>query len=124
MWSYFERWSRTDFRPARRLPKMRAFIFSAFMLSALLPSFAAPARSSQELKSLSLEQLGNVQVTTVSKQLETVWRTPAAITVITQDDIRRSGATTLPELLRMIPGVQVSRMQSDNWAVGVRGFAS
>lgn len=65
-----------------------------------------------------------MQVTTVSKQPEEVWRTPAAIYVMTQADIRRSGATSIPELLRLIPGVQVSRMQSDQWAVGVRGFAS
>lgn len=85
---------------------------------------AEPARSPQKLKLLSLEQLGKLEVTTVSKQPEEVWNTPAAVYVITQDDIRRSGATSLPELLRMIPGVQISRIQSDQWAVGVRGFAS
>lgn len=89
-----------------------------------MPSYSEPARESQQLKSLSLEQLGNVEVTSVTKQPAEVWQTPAAIYVITQDDIRRSGATTLPELLRLIPGVQVSRIQSDQWAVGVRGFAS
>ena len=78
----------------------------------------------QQLKSMSLEQLGNVEVTTASKQPEEVWKTPAAVSVITSEDIRRSSATTLPELLRMVPGVQVSRMQSDAWAVGIRGFAS
>src|SRR6185437_6997278 len=94
------------------------FLFSVTLCA------AEPARTPQKLKLLSLEQLGKIEVTTVSKQPEEVWNTPAAIYVITQDDIRRSGATTLPELLRMIPGVQVSRMQSDNWAVGIRGFAS
>ena len=78
----------------------------------------------QQLKSMSLEELGNVEVTTASKQPEEVWKTPAPIFVITSDDIQRSSATTLPELLRMVPGVQVSRMQSDAWAVGVRGFAN
>ncbi|MGH9617573.1 MAG: TonB-dependent receptor plug domain-containing protein [Acidobacteriaceae bacterium] len=77
----------------------------------------------QQLKSMSLEQLGNVKVTTVSKQPEEVWNTPAAIFVLTSEDIRRSGATSIPELLRMGPGVQVSRMQSGEWAVGIRGFA-
>lgn len=89
-----------------------------------LPCAAEPARHPQQLKSLSLEQLGDIKVTTVSKQPEEVWHTPAAIYVMTQADIQRSGAITLPELLRMIPGVQVSRIQSDQWAVGVRGFAS
>jgi iron complex outermembrane recepter protein len=73
---------------------------------------------------MSLEQLGNVKVTTASKQPEEVWKTPAAVFVITSDDIRRSSATTLPELLRLVPGVQVSRSQSNEWAVGIRGFTS
>src|SRR5258707_7712303 len=74
------------------------------------------------LKQLSLEQLGNVEVTTASKEPEQVWRTPAAIYVITQEDIRRSGATTIPEVLRLAPGLEVARTDSDHWAVGVRGF--
>jgi iron complex outermembrane receptor protein len=75
-----------------------------------------------QLKSLSLEQLGNVEVTTLSKQPEEVWRTAAAVFVLTRDDIRRSGAQTIPDLLRLVPGVQVSQEQSDHWAVGIRGF--
>ena len=62
-----------------------------------------------QLKSMTLEQLGNIKVTTVSKQPEEVWHTPAAVYVITHEDIERSGATSIPELLRMVPGVQVSR---------------
>jgi iron complex outermembrane recepter protein len=80
--------------------------------------------SPDQLKSLSLEELGQVEVTTVSKQPEEVWQTPAAVFVVTQDDIRRSGATTIPELLRMVPGVEVARSQSGAWAVGIRGFNS
>ena len=96
-----------------RAPALRRF-FSMKVRLLLLALFSVtlcavePARSPQRLKSLSLEQLGNLEVTTVSKQPEVVWDTPAAIYVITQNDIRRSGATSLPELLRMIPGVQVS----------------
>ncbi len=74
------------------------------------------------LKELSLEQLGNVKVTTASKEPEKVWRTPAAIYVLTQEDIRRSGATSIPEVLRLVPGVEVAQIDSDHWAVGVRGF--
>ena len=76
------------------------------------------------LKSLSLEQLGEVEVTTASKGPEQVWRTPAAIYVLTQEDIRRSGATSIPEVLRLVPGVEVSRVSSSVWAVGIRGFGS
>jgi iron complex outermembrane recepter protein len=74
------------------------------------------------LKQLSLEELGNVEVTTASKEPAQVWQTSAAIYVITQEDIRRSGATSIPEVLRLAPGVEVARTDSDHWAVGVRGF--
>lgn len=80
--------------------------------------------SSEDLKKLSLEQLGNVEVTTASKEPEEVWKTAAAIYVITQEDIRRSGATSIPELLRLVPGVEVARIDSDHWSVGIRGFGS
>ena len=81
-----------------------------------------PQPEPQQLKSMSLEQLGSLEVTTVSKEPEEVWKTPAAIYVVTQDDIRRSGATTLPDLLRTVPGVEIEEMQSNQWAVGIRGF--
>ncbi|MGA7218323.1 MAG: TonB-dependent receptor plug domain-containing protein [Candidatus Sulfotelmatobacter sp.] len=76
------------------------------------------------LKQLSLEQLGDTEVMTVSKQPVKIARTPAAIYVLTQDDIQRSGATSIPEALRLVPGVEVSRIDSNTWAVGVRGFES
>src|SRR6266568_1259231 len=76
------------------------------------------------LKRLSLEQLGNIEVTTASKEPVKVLRTPAAIYVITQEDIRRSGATSIPEVLRLAPGVTVARIDSHKWALGVRGFES
>jgi iron complex outermembrane recepter protein len=76
------------------------------------------------LAHLSLEQLGNTEVTTVNKEPVKVARTPAAIYVITQDDIRRSGATSIPEALRLAPGVEVARIDSVKWAVGIRGFGS
>lgn len=78
----------------------------------------------QPLKQLSLDQLGDVQVTSVSKEPEEVWDTPAAIYVLTAEDIRRSGATTIPEVLRLVPGVEVARIDSDHWSIGVRGFGS
>jgi iron complex outermembrane receptor protein len=77
-----------------------------------------------QLKRLTLEELGEIVVTTVTKSSEQVWRTDAAIHVITNDDIRRSGATSIPEALRLAPGVQVARIDTSRWAVGIRGFAS
>jgi iron complex outermembrane recepter protein len=76
------------------------------------------------LKQLSLAELGNVQVTTASKEPEEVWKTPAAVYVITQEDIRRSGATNLPDILRLAPGVEVAQIDSDHWSVSIRGFGS
>jgi len=75
-----------------------------------------------DLAHLSLAELGNIKVTTSTKEPEEVWQTPAAIYVITQEDIRRSGATSIPELLRLAPGVDVARIDSDHWAIGIRGF--
>jgi iron complex outermembrane receptor protein len=78
----------------------------------------------QQLSKMSLADLGNIRVTTVTKEPEEVWQTPASIYVLTQNDIRRSGAVTLPDLLRTVPGVEVAEIQGNNWAVGIRGFGS
>lgn len=91
-------------------------------------SFADDSEANPEGKArlthLSLEQLGETEVTTVSKEPVKISRTPAAIFVITQEDIQRSGATSIPEVLRLAPGVEVSRIDSDKWSIGVRGFES
>jgi iron complex outermembrane receptor protein len=101
----------------------------ALLLLTILGSAAAAraqdaAEPAVPLRELSLEQLASLEVTSVAKQPAVVWRTPAAITVLTQDDIRRSGVTTLPDLLRLVGGVQVARMDSDHWAVGIRGLTT
>src|SRR6266436_3082149 len=76
------------------------------------------------LTQVTLEQLGQIEVTTASKRPVKVSRTPAAIYVVTQEDIRRSGATSIPEALRLVPGVEVARIDSVKWSVGIRGFGS
>jgi outer membrane receptor for Fe3+-dicitrate len=91
------------------------------VLFVLIVTFGATARpqgsqtSEDKLKQLSLEQLGDVEVTSKSKAPEQVWKTAAAIYVITQDDIRRSGVTTIPEALRLAPGVEVARIDANKW---------
>jgi iron complex outermembrane recepter protein len=102
---------------------MRTLLATLIML-ALPAALTAQSPAGGSLAHLSLEQLGSLEVTTLAKQPAEVWRSPAAIFVMTADDIRRTGATTLPELLRFAPGVQVSRLDSGHWAVGVRGFSS
>ncbi len=75
-----------------------------------------------DLTEASLEELLNVQVTSVSKKDQALFKTGAAIFVITQDDIRHSGAFNIPDLLRMVPGVDVARIDANTWAISIRGF--
>jgi len=88
------------------------------------PTADNPQTGDERLKTLTLEQLGNIEVTTVTKEPEVLWKTPAAIYVITQQDIQRYGATTIPEALRLAPGVEVAQISADQWAIGIRGFGS
>src|SRR6267378_4019971 len=104
-------------------------LVSMLLLAGLAKNSRAGARQSNpetsgQLKKLSLAQLGGREVTSISKEPVTVARTPAAIYVLTQEDIRLSGATSIPEVLRLVPGVEVARIDSDKWAIGVRGFGS
>jgi len=71
---------------------------------------------------LSIEELMKVEVTSASRRTQKLSEVPSAIFVITQDDIRRSGATSIPEALRMAPGVEVARIGTDKWAISTRGF--
>jgi iron complex outermembrane receptor protein len=75
-----------------------------------------------DFASLSLEELMNYPVTSVSKKEEKLSEAAAAIHVITQEDIRRSGATTIPDALRMVPGMQVAQVDAHGWAISARGF--
>jgi iron complex outermembrane recepter protein len=76
------------------------------------------------LKQMSLDELMNVQVTSVSRTAEPYREAAAALTVITEEQIRRSGATNLPDALRWVPGLHVARQNSNVWAVSSRGFSS
>jgi iron complex outermembrane receptor protein len=74
------------------------------------------------LKRLTLEQLMDVEVTSVSRRPEKLSTTASAIQIITGDDIRRSGASSIPEALRLAPNLQVAQVSSSQWAVSARGF--
>src|SRR5437660_6107120 len=80
--------------------------------------------SADSLKKLSIEQLLSVEVTSVSKRPERLAQVASAIQVITQDDIRRSGASNLPEALRLATNLQVAQVDSRQWAISARGFNS
>lgn len=96
-----------------------SLIATAFV--AATPVFAQT--STEDLKLMSLEDLMKVEVTTVSRIPEQTAGVPAAVFVITQEDIRRSGATSVPEALRLAPGVQVAQINAGTWSIGIRGFA-
>src|SRR5580658_26006 len=98
---------------------------SAFVVMAALVEAADTnqvAKSSDDLENFTLEQLVNVQVTSVSKKETDLFASPAAIYVITQDDIHRMGVTSIPEALRMVPGMDVAQISGNEWAVSTRGF--
>jgi iron complex outermembrane receptor protein len=94
------------------------------LLCMALPARAALAQAMvpQDLTQMSMEQLMNMEIFSAAKRPERVWDTAAAITVITPDDIRRSGATNLPELLRMVPGIRVEQVNANSWDISIRGF--
>ncbi len=73
---------------------------------------------------MSIEELMNLEVTTVLKKEDTLFKTPAAIIVLTSEDIRRSGHQSIPEVLRMVPGIHVAKIDSNKWAITARGFNS
>ncbi len=80
----------------------------------------------QPLESLTTQKvvvpLLDVEVTTVSRTESTVGQSPAAVYVVSNEMIRRSGARNIPEALRLVPGVNVARVSSDRWAISIRGF--
>src|SRR5437870_1410199 len=105
-----------------RLAVQRAVLILALCIA--LPQFGSSQQGGNDLTTLSLENLLSTEVTSVSRHQEELRKTPAAVYVITQEDIRRSGVTDVAELLRMVPGVQVAQINSNVWAVGARGFSA
>jgi iron complex outermembrane receptor protein len=82
----------------------------------------APQSPPGDLTQVSIENLMNMEVTSVSKKEQKLSQVAAAIFVITPEDIRHSGATNIPELLRMVPGLNVAQINANTWAISARGF--
>lgn len=80
--------------------------------------------SRPKLTDLTLEELMNVETTSVTRKPQRRQDAPAALYVITREDIRRSGVRTIPDALRMVPGVHVARVDANKYAVGIRGFTA
>jgi iron complex outermembrane recepter protein len=109
--------SRTLFSVSRTL-----FFFLSYLLTNI--AFSSPkAPLAQDIADLPLEELMNIKVSTVSRKSEKIKDLPAAVFVISQEDIRRSSANSIPELLRMAPGLSVARIDTNKWSVTSRGYS-
>src|SRR5207302_431784 len=105
-------------------PTVGRRILSLAVLAVFL-SGSASAQSPQgvpDISRMSIEELMSVEVTSVAKRPQRVADAAAAVFVITQEDIRRSGAASIPEALQMVPGLEVARIDSNKWAIASRGF--
>lgn len=116
----------SSWRQRGRVPVIHltfAITFSLFLcLCALHGAALAAERPEEDLTSLSIEDLMGITITSATKKTQRLSDTAAAVFVISREDIRRSGATAIPELLRMAPGVEVARIDSNKWAITARGF--
>ena len=96
------------------------YLLSGVFYVLILTSFVAKA--DDELTNLDLEDLSKITITTAAKKPETPFQSASSVSIITQEDIHRSGATSIPEVLRLVPGLNVARIDSNKWAVSIRGF--
>ncbi|MBK8509929.1 MAG: TonB-dependent receptor [Candidatus Competibacter sp.] len=103
------------------LNKGISWFFSGMLVSGLA---LAESRKLDALKQMSIDDLANLEISIVSGRPERFSDTAAAVFVITAEDVRRSGATTLPEVLRMVPGLAVGRINTSEWGISARGFQS
>ena len=109
-----------------KLLRANKLVLSFLLSSGFVQNVAGQAKSPApiDLTQASLEDLMDITVTSVSKREQKLSQTAAAAFVITQEDIRRSGATNIPDLLRMAPGVDVEQIDANAWAISIRGFNS
>jgi iron complex outermembrane recepter protein len=99
----------------------RAFLLSSIAILAL-PGPSAIVGQTLDLTQKSLEDLMNIDVTSVSKKEQKTSQAAAAVFVISREDIAHSGALNIPDLLRMVPGLDVAQIDTANWAISARGF--
>ena len=88
----------------------------------LFPFFVSASESLNALADLDFDELIQMEITSVSKKSEKLSEAAAAVYVVTEDEIRRSGATSIPEALRLVPGVDAVQIDPNKWAISIRGF--
>jgi iron complex outermembrane receptor protein len=108
-------------RISDRRSLVRRLIAMALLVAAPTTTLANPA-TPVDLARVSLEELMHIKITSAERKEERADEVSAAVFVITHDDIRRSGMTKLPELFRLVPGMQIAQINANEWAVAVRGF--
>lgn len=107
------------------MPIMRTYcLIICVVCFGLAAQPAHPQTSSSRLMNLSLTELMDIEVTSVTKTSQRLFASSASIYVLTNEDIERSGVASLPDALRLIPGVEVSRVDANKYAVSIRGFSS
>ena len=102
-----------------------SILFMFFLVLGLMLCQLSDSRAnnrSVDLMTLSIEELMDIEITSVSRKPQKIAEAASAVYVITQEDIRRSGLTSIPEILRMAPGLQVAQITSSKWAISSRGF--
>src|SRR5690349_12773993 len=111
--------------PKARYESLRLGRLTLIVLVGYSAGLGSPSdnRTVRDLIHANLEDLMGMQVTSVSKKEQRLSKAGASIYVITQADIRSSGATNIPDLLRMVPGVDVARIDANSWAISIRGFS-
>lgn len=107
--------------------KVTARLWRALVAAGTITIFAFQAAAQEhqvDLTKESMQDLMNIEVTSVSKREQRLSQTASAVFVITEEDIQRSGATNIPDLLRMVPGLNVAQINANTWAITARGFNS
>ena len=106
---------------------MRFILYNTLLILSVIAVLGRSANGQEtalDLTSMTLEELMNIDVSLTSRTEVKLFETAAAAFVLTNDDIRRAGATSLPEALRLVPGMQVASIDANKWAVSARGFAN
>src|ERR1700736_3872436 len=102
--------------------RISRLLFATLFATMAYPASGFTQTRPPDLTGTSIEDLMNIEITSASRKEERAADVAAAVFVITQADIQRSGMTALPDLLRLVPGVDVAQINSNKWAVSVRGF--
>lgn len=101
----------------------RIFIVISLIMCMSISCSASDVSPKTDISQMSIEDLMNIEVTSVSKKAEKLEDSSASVFVITSDDIRRTGATCIPEALRLVPGLHVAKINANRWVVACRGFS-